>query len=224
MKKLIFSMLLSAATVTGAFAQKDAAAGKILAQVSQKYRSYDAVKTDFTIGISNPQAGLNETQSGTLITKTKAGKYKLSVYAPGNKTTPAQEIINDGKIQWTYVPKDKEVQVSDADNSASGLNPAQLFNLYQKGYKYLYTGDVKKAGKIYQGIELTPTDPKQTIFKIKLLIDKAKSQIYSAELYDKSGSRYNYNIRSFTPNVPAADNVFTFNPKAHPGVEVVDLR
>ncbi len=217
-------MLLSAATVTATFAQKDAAAGKILADVSQKYRLYNVVKTDFIIAVVNPQAGVNETQTGTLLTQTKAGKYKLSIYAPGSKSTAAQEITNDGKTQWTYVPKDKEVQVNDADNSTSGLNPAQLFTMYQKGYKYLYTGDVKKAGKVYQGIELSPTDPKQTIFKIKLLVDKTKKQIYNAELFDKNGSRYNYTIRSFTPNVTVAENTFTFNPKAHPGVEVVDLR
>ena len=81
-----------------------------------------------------------------------------------------------------------------------------------------------KGGKTYQSIELTPTDTKQSIFKVKLLIDKAKKQIYSAQLFDKNGSRYTYTVNSFIPNAPAAADSFIFDPKKHPGVEVVDLR
>ncbi|WP_345948006.1 MULTISPECIES: outer membrane lipoprotein carrier protein LolA [unclassified Mucilaginibacter] len=223
MKKIIAYILLLTATTTGAFAQKDAEAKTILNGVGQKYRSYNTVKSDFTITVQNPQAGVNETQSGTLLTQAKANKFKLTIYG-GAKGAVAQEIISDGKAQWTYMPKEKEVQVNDVNNNAEGMNPAQLFTMYEKGYKYIYTGLQKSGGKTYQAVELTPTDAKQNIFKVRLLIDKAKKQIYSAQLFDKNGNRYNYTIRSFTPNVAAGADVFTFNAKAHPGVDVVDLR
>jgi outer membrane lipoprotein-sorting protein len=223
MKKLIACAILIA-TGTTAFAQKDAEAKAILNGVSQKYHSYNTVKSDFSITVNNPQAGVNQTQTGTLLTQAKANKYKLTIYNAGSKTAVAQEIISDGKTQWTYMPQQKEVQVNDMDNSAEGLNPAKLFTLYENGYKYIYTGLQKVGGKTYQAVELTPVDAKQNIFKIRLLIDKAKKQIYSAQLFDKNGSRYNYTIRSFTPNPTAPADAFTYNAKAHPGVEVVDLR
>jgi outer membrane lipoprotein-sorting protein len=224
MKKLFAYIILLTATTTTAFAQKDLEAKAILAQVSQKYRSYNAVKSDFVINIINPQANVNEVQNGTLLTQPKVNKFKFTLYTNSAKAAIAQEITSDGKTQWTYMPKEKEVQVNDVNTSAEGMNPAQLFTLYEKGYKYIYTGLQKQAGKNYQVIELTPTDAKQSIFKIKLLIDKEKKQIYSAQLFDKSGSRYNYTIKTFTPNAPVNANTFTYNAKAHPGIEVVDLR
>jgi len=224
MKKIFAYIILFTATASTAFAQKDAEAKAILAQVSQKYRSYNTVKSDFVINVQNPQANINEVQNGTLLTQPKANKFKFSLYTNAAKSAVAQEITSDGKTQWTYMPKEKEVQVNEVNNSAEGMNPAQLFTLYEKGYKYIYTGLQKQAGKNYQVIELTPTDAKQSIFKIKLLIDKVKKQIYSAQLFDKSGSRYNYTIKTFVPNAPVTVTTFTFNPKSYPGVEVVDLR
>ena len=59
---------------------------------------------------------------------------------------------------------------------------------------------------------------------MKLTIDKAKKQLYSALLFDKNGNRYTYTVRTFTPNVPAPDATFAWDAKGPPGVEVVDLR
>ena len=224
MKKLLLFSLLTTLTVNLAFAQKDADAKKILNQVSAKYKSYDVVKADFTFTLDNPQANVKDTQTGTLISRSKANKFKVTIYSAGDKSEVETEIISDGKSQWTYQKKDKEVQLSDVDHSPDTMNPAQLFTIYERGYKYLYTGDVKLNGKIYQSIDLTPEDDKKQFFKVRLTIDKIKKQIYSAVIFDKNGGRYNYVIKSFSadPNVP--ESTFTFDKKDHPGVEVVDLR
>jgi outer membrane lipoprotein-sorting protein len=224
MKKLFLYIFLSAFTVN-AFAQKDADAKVILNKLSKQYKSYDAVKTDFTLSIDNAQAGISETQTGTLISRSNANKYKVTLYAAG-KTKPSvtQEIISDGKSQWTFLKDANEVQIADADNSDEGFNPAKIFTMYESGYKYIYTGQQKIRGKIYQVIDLTPTDEKKSFFKVRLMIDKVKNQLYSALIFDKSGSKYNYALRTFTPNVKVTDATFAFNKKAYPGVEVVDLR
>ncbi|UEG52217.1 outer membrane lipoprotein carrier protein LolA [Mucilaginibacter daejeonensis] len=222
MKKLFLYLILAAGS-SAAYAQQDAAAKTILNDVSKQYRSYNSVKADFVINVQIPQEKVNQSQSGTLLTQAKTNKYKLDIYMPQSKVLERQ-IYSDGKSQWTYLPQQKEVQVNDASSSAEGMNPAQIFTVYEKGYKYIFSGLQSKGGKTYQAIELTPTDAKQSIFKIKLLIDKAKKQIYSAQLFDKNGSRYTYTVNSFTPNAPAAADAFTFNPKKYPGVEVVDLR
>ena len=81
MKKIILYTLIALSTCTTAFAQKDTQAKAILAQVSQKYKSYDVIKTDFSLTLDNQQAGVKETQTGTLISKAKAGKYKVTLYS-----------------------------------------------------------------------------------------------------------------------------------------------
>ncbi|MES2377805.1 MAG: outer membrane lipoprotein carrier protein LolA [Bacteroidota bacterium] len=224
MKKILVYTFFILTTVSHAFAQKDVAAKAILAQVSQKYRAYPVIKSDFSFTIDNQQAGAKETRNGTLISQSKTNKYKVTIYAAGSKADVEQEIINDGKSQWTYLKKDKEVQLSDANTGADGFNPAKIFTMYEHGYKYLYTGDQKIAGKVYQSIDLSPEDDKQQFFKIRLLIDKVKKQIYSALVFDKNGSKYTYTISNLTTpgNVPAS--TFTFDTKAHPGVEVVNLK
>ncbi len=223
MKKILLYCLLTGLTINAAFAQKDVDAKKILNQVSAKYRSYDVVKADFTFTYEDKQASTKDSQNGTLLSKSKTNKYRVSIYSPDNATTE-QEIISDGKTQWTYIKKDKEVEISDVDNSSESLNPAQIFTIYEKGYKYVYNGDEKVDGKTYQVIDLTPEDEKKPFFKIRLSIDKAKKQIYSALIFDKNGSRYTYIVRSFTPNVKVPENTFTYDKKDHPGVELVDLR
>ena len=223
MKKLIiFSIALLSATAT--FAQKDADAKAILSKVSAKYKTLETVKTDFSFTLDNPQAGVKETQTGTLIARPKQNKFKVSLYGTDAKNGTQQEIISDGKTQWTYLKKDNEVQVNNVDNSGEGLNPAKIFTIYEKGYKYLYAGQKKIGNSIYQEIDLTPEDDKKQFFKVRLEIDKAKSQIYSALIFDKNGNRYNYVVKNFTHNPPVADAAFSFDAKAHKGVEVVDLR
>jgi outer membrane lipoprotein-sorting protein len=135
-----------------------------------------------------------------------------------------QDMISDGKSQWTYLKKDKEVQVSVVDNTGDALNPAQIFTLYEKGFKYLFTGEQKVGGKVYQMIDLSPIDTKKSYFKIRLGINKAAKQIASVLIFDKNGNKYTYDVKTFVPNVKVPESTFAFDPKKYPGVEVVDLR
>ena len=226
MKKLLILSILSLITATCCFAQKDVEAKAILNKVSEKYKQYDVVKTDFDFTLDAQQAGVKETQSGTLIAKSKTNKFKVTLFSAGTSAIPqvAQEIISDGKTQWTYLKKDNEVQVNNVDVSGEGLNPAQVFTIYEHGYKYIYNGEVKAGGKIYQQIDLTPEDDKKSFFKVRLMIDKVKKQIYSALIFDKNGNRYTYTVKTFVTGMQVPDNTFTFDPKVHRGVEVVDLR
>jgi outer membrane lipoprotein-sorting protein len=215
MKSLIIALIIGAFGLQ-ASAQTDSKAKEILAAVSKKYRSYDVVKTDFTFTLNNPQAKVKETQQGTLYVKANANKYKVAM--------TNQDLISDGKVQWTYLKNDKEVQISNVDNSGDAINPAKIFTIYEKGFKYLYTGESKVGGKVYQMIDLSPTDAKKNIFKIRLSIDKASKQIANVVIFEKNGNTYTYNVKTFSPNVKVPETTFAFDAKKYPGVEVVDLR
>jgi len=216
MKKILLSLLVLTGVSYTIYAQTDEKAKVILAEVSKKYRSYTTVKTDFTFTLDNKQSKVKETQQGTLYVKANANKYKV--------TMTDQDMISDGKSQWTYLKKDKEVQVSNVDNSSESLNPAQIFTIYEKGFKYLYTGETKAGAKTYQMIDLSPTDTNKSFFKIRLSIDKVAKRIASVLIFDKNGNRYTYTIKTFVPNVKVPETTFTFDAKKYPGVEVVDLR
>lgn len=225
MKKIVTAALLAFTCANMAVAQNDPKARAVLNEVSNKYKTYSNVKTDFTYTLNNPKAGVNETMTGTLYAKAKSAKYKVVLYKKDNgKNAVNQELISDGKTQWTYLKKDNEVQVNEVDNSNEALNPSQLFTIYERGFKYNYNGEQKVGGVAYHVIDLTPTDPKKQIFKVRLMIDKTKKQIYSAQIFDKGGSRYTYTLKTFVPNTAVPETTFAFDAKQYPGVEVVDLR
>mgnify|MGYP003577011388 CR=1 FL=1 len=216
MKKIMVLLVVAISAAGVACAQTDTKAKAILAQVSKKYKAYDVVKADFVFTLDNQQAKIKETQQGTLYVKAKANKYKIAM--------TDQDLISDGKTQWTYLKENKEVQVTTVDDSGDALNPAKIFTIYEQGFKYLYTGESKAGGKVYQMIDLSPTDTKKSYFKIRLSIDKNAKQIASATIFENSGNKYTYTIKSLVPNVKVAESTFSFDPKRFPGVEVVDLR
>lgn len=216
MKRVILAFLALGVFGSIASAQTDPKAKAILAEVSKKYRSYDVVKTDFTFTLDNKQAKVKETQQGTLYVKANANKYKVAM--------TNQELISDGKVQWTYLKNDKEVQVNNVDPSGEALNPAKIFTIYEKGFKYIYNGEQKVGAKTYQMIDLSPTDAKKNVFKVRLSIDKAAKQIANIVVFEKNGNTYTYNVKTFSPNVKVPEATFAFDAKKYPGVEVVDLR
>lgn len=216
MKKLLIGALIIMSSGVTAFAQSEVKAKQILVEVSKKYRSYDVIKTEFSYTLENPQAKIKETQSGTLFVRSKVNKYKVIL--------KGQELISDGKNQWTYLKADKEVQLSDVDNSSDALNPAKIFTIYEKGFKSVYTNDTKLNGKVLHNIDLTPLDGKRSFFKVRLQVDKLSKQITNAVIFDKNGNRYTYTIKTFTPNIKVPESTFAFDSKLYPGVEVVDLR
>jgi outer membrane lipoprotein-sorting protein len=216
MKKLLIGALIIIGSGVTAFAQSEVKAKEILAEVSKKYRSYDVIKTEFSYTLENPQAKIKETQSGTLFVRSKVNKYKVIL--------KGQELISDGKNQWTYLKADKEVQLSEVDNSSDALNPAKIFTIYEKGFKSVYTNDTKLNGKTLQNIDLTPLDAKRSFFKVRLQIEKLSKQITNAVIFDKNGNKYTYTIKTFMPNVKVPESTFAFDSKLYPGVELVDLR
>jgi outer membrane lipoprotein-sorting protein len=199
-----------------ALAQTDPKAKAILAEVTKKYRSYKTVKSNFVFAVENKQANVKESQKGSLLINAAANKYRVSL--------PDKELLSNGKTQWTYLKQDKEVQVSDVSNNDDALNPANVFTMYEKGFKYLYTGERKSGTKVQQMIDLSPTDTKKSYFKIRLTIDKVAKQISNVLIFDKNGSNYTYTLSGFSAAGTIPESAFVFDAKKYPGVEVVDLR
>lgn len=147
----------------------------------------------------------------------KGVKYKVAI--------TGQEIFCDGTTIWTYDVGAKEVQITELDNSSGSITPQKLFtNFYDKDFLFVLNPEVKRAGKTYQVVELTPIDKTKPFFKVVLEVDKSTKVIMSTRVFEKNGNRYLYAINTINTSSVIADDSFVFNAKKFPGVEVIDLR
>lgn len=213
---LVCGLSLCCAVYT-AQAQNDPKAKAVLESVSKKMNGYKSMKANFSLTLTGGKGGkVTDSKKGTFALKGQKYHILLS----------GQEIICDGKTVWTYNKEAKEVQVSNFNPSEQSFSPAKLFtpDFYDKDYRCSYKGEKKVKGKSCDIVELVPTDKSKNLAKIELTIDKGTSMITGGDYSEKNGNKYHIEVSGFTPNAAVADNYFTWVPKEHPGVEVVDLR
>ena len=110
----MFALSASAvAQSTKGLGKSDPEAKKILDGVSAKFKTFKAVKANFSLAIENA-AGKNQgTKTGTV--QMKGAKYRV--------TLNGQEIFCDGKTIWTLDRSANEVQVTTLDNSSGSITP-----------------------------------------------------------------------------------------------------
>lgn len=213
--KKILSLLFVAATFVSINAQaQDAKAKAVLDKVSAKFKSMSSLKANFALNMNDAKGKSKGTKSGVFLMK--GNKYRVNMNG--------QQIICDGKSVWTYLPANKEVQVTSFDPNAQSISPAKLFSgSYNNEYKSVYAGEKTIAGRKVDVIDMTPVSAK-SFKKVTLYVDKVSTMITGGIMYDKSGGSYGYTISGVTPNAKVAETEFTFDAKKNPGVEVIDLR
>ena len=196
-------------------AQGDPKAKAILDNVSKKVKALKSLKANFTITITGAKNAKPQTKKGNVYMK--GDKYYVSL--------SGQEIYCDTKTIWTFMKESNEVQISSFDPNENSFTPSKLFtNFYDKEYIYKYEGEQTVGGKKVDVINLTPTNKSKQYSKVELMIDKAQSVVAGGKMYEKNGNVYQYSVSGYTPNPALTDNMFTFDTKKHPKVEVVDLR
>jgi len=104
------------------------------------------------------------------------------------------------------------------------LTPSKVFEMYKKGYKYLFLGEKNEGGVLCDEVDLVPEKKDAQYFKIKMMISKKDKSVQSWTMFDRGGNRYKYIITKFTPNVKVDDSFFNFDKSKFPGVREEDLR
>ena len=212
---LLSISLISNSQVPKGIGKSDPEAKKVLDAVSAKFKTFKTMKAFFSLKIENASGKLQGNKTGTVLMK--GVKYQVSI--------TGQEIFCDGTSIWTLDKSAKEVQLSTLDNSSGSITPQKLFtNFYDKDFLFYLNPEIKKNGKTYQVVELTPIDKSKAFFKVILEVDKSAKMIMSTRVFEKSGNRYVYAINTFTTNVPIPDDTFAFSAKKFPGTELIDLR
>ena len=213
MKKPAFLIVFLAFT-TIAFAQYDPKALEVLDAMSKKYKGITAFEANISYTLSNDTEKINEEFKGKITVK--GDRFKLVL--------PEQEVTNNGSVTWTYLPEAKEVNIDTYDPSSDDVNPSKIYDIYKKGFKYLYLEEKQEGGVLCEVIDLVPEKKDAQFFKIRMNISKKDKSIQSWTMFDKGGNRYKYTITKFNPNIKIEDSFFSFDIKKYPGVEQVDLR
>lgn len=196
------------------FAQYDPKALQTLDAMSKRYKAIPAFEANISYTMTNDVEKINEEFKGKITVK--GDKFRLAL--------PEQEVINNGATIWTYLPEAKEVNIDNYDPNSEDINPSKIYEIYKKGFKYLYLQDRTEGGVVCEEIDLVPEKKDAQYFKIKMLISKKDKSIHSWTMFDKGGNRFKYTITKFTPNAKVEDSFFTFDPKKYPGVDIIDLR
>lgn len=214
MKKLL-TILLSLSVLTLS-AQQDPKAKEVLDKVSAKTKAYTSMQVEYLFTHENIQDKTKETSQGKL--SLKGNKYVLDFM--GNT------VYCDGTTVYSYIKASNEVNVSSIEGDSESLfNPAKMFTAYQKGFKYKFEGERFEKGRALVIVDLFPEKINESEYsKVRLSIDKDKSQIVTINYFGKDANRFEINVTKLVPNTPLDDNLFVFKKDKFPGVEVVDMR
>ena len=189
-------------------------ANTIIEKTSKLYKEWGGMDIKFAANIRSEKNGMSESFEGTIIMKNN--KFVLK--------QPDMMTWFDGTIQWTYMPRNKEVNINTpSDNDLRFLNPMILLQDYKKDFNVSYIGESTSANaKSAYDIALIPKK-KDDIEKIEVQIEKNTSlpvKLVVIMRNDMRGTVTIKEIKSITPS----DKMFTFPEAEFPGVEIIDLR
>jgi outer membrane lipoprotein-sorting protein len=188
----------------------------LLDELSKKAKGYTSIAADYDSRLLDVQAGLDISQSGSI--KVSGEKYNLDL--------SDYVIVNDGETFWSFDKAGNTVQIDYAEDMADGsLQPSQMFTIWEQDFKNEYKGETTENGKACHVIYLYPNDPTSKPYHtIQLSIDKAKMEVVKIVVKGREGQDMIYDVKSFKPNEGVSEDDFTFDIKAHPGIEVIDNR
>lgn len=187
----------------------------ILDKAAEAYEKANGIKATFTMRTQSEAQQVNESLEGTI--QMKGDKFVWQ--------TPDMTTWFDGTTQWTYVPRNEEVNVSTpTGDELQFTNPALLLRSYKKGFKAAYKGESTASdGKSAYEIELTPKK-KGDIVRAILQIEKFTSFPAAITVESRNGMRSTIRIGKLETGVNQPDSFFVFKEADFPDAEIIDLR
>ncbi|MEO7531464.1 MAG: outer membrane lipoprotein carrier protein LolA [Sediminibacterium sp.] len=205
----LYACLFGLFVFTGAFAQNDAAAKKVLDAVGAKVKGAKGITAKCILTSLTSRGKSNGTQS--ILLQMKGERYYL--------TQAKTEIICDGKDVYRF-DGEKTITKSSVEESSQTLSPQKLLaGAYDKDFTYKLASS---TGAFYE-IEMKPIDNRKNFQKVNLFIDKAKSTFSKARILDKSNNITEVKITNLNLGASIPDALFIFNKNKYPkDVEILD--
>lgn len=205
MKNIIACLLLLfAAQAVNAQNNADAIIRVLINQI----KSHKNVEMAFNYQLSPDGKNLGEAQKGHAWLQGEAYKIEMA----------EQQTISDGKTIWSYLIDDEEVMVSNASEGTDNT-PLKLLTSLDKSYVASLT-NIDAQG--IASIELA--NPKGQYKRVSLKVNTKKTELKSADIYMEDGSKLVVNIEKMKFDQKLDDKFFTFDAKAHPNVDIIDMR
>ncbi|NVO10612.1 MAG: outer membrane lipoprotein carrier protein LolA [Bacteroidales bacterium] len=212
MKKTVFFLLVVCLTINVSGQNgKD-----IVNAFSVKMQNLTSLSAKFSFTLENLQEKITDTHEGEIVVKGK--KYNLELMG--------MQSYYDGVTKWQYNKDANEVTISKPTVIEGGFfdDPTKLFKDYEKNFKSKFIGEqVVKGRNIYE-LELYPIDLKTPYSKLNLMFDKKTLEPVQIKYQGKDGNNYIILVKVFRSNVIVRDERFTFEPKKHKGIEIIDMR
>ena len=132
----------------------------------------------------------------------------------------------DGSAVWTHYLKQKEVQITDVEESTEGFNnPSDFLTIHQKeDFVFGILSSYNLGKQRMKEIEFKPIDASSEFSKVRIVINDTSKEIKEVLTFFKNGSRYTMTVNDWKLNVPTTAALFTFDASKFPGVYVEDLR
>ena len=166
----------------------------------------------FSVTVVNLDADKKETFRHKVDILYNAPRYRVK--------TSDLEIYCNGKAVWQLNKPNKEVVITPMTDSDDDItNPARLLSNYSKSFRAKFIREESDGTAI---VDLQPMKAR-SYHKIRLFINSKTGLLKKMEQHNFDSSRGVYTLSNFK-NTKATDADFTFNNKANPGVEVVDMR
>ncbi|MCU7496847.1 MAG: outer membrane lipoprotein chaperone LolA [Ignavibacteria bacterium] len=186
---------------------------QVLKNIQNRFNSVNTLSADFV-------------QTGALSMEKKLSSTKGKLYFQKDNKYRIEfrnlEFISDGSTVWSYNKKNKKVVINDVNN-----NDASSFSLKRLVYDYpagstveLLPQETVSSAKC-NVLRLNSKGGRQNFKSVKIWADM-NNIIRKAEVTDKSGAMYAFELSNIKINPSLNSGMFSFEtPK---GSEVIDLR
>lgn len=213
MKKILI-LAFFVAILSPVKAQKRAAK-EILDQVYSRVENGDAFAVNFVVESSS--VGQNQ-GSTTGILLLKGDRFTCE--------TEEMKTWYNGRTQWSLIFDSEEVNVTEPTNEELlEINPYALLKLYKKGYSYTLKSKSRIEEKTLAEVELRAKSKDKDLQKLILWINVESNEPNAIDVVRKNGDQMHINILSVEEKRGNMGiELFTYNPKMYPNVDIIDLR
>ena len=203
MKKYIpiIAIILFSFTASLAIAQDNASA--VVKGIVKPFREKKNVELSFKYHYVVDGSNLNEDQEGIAYIQGDAYKMLLK----------EQETICDGTTIWTHFINEEEVVISST-SFGDDNTPLKLFTTIDK----YYTATFSDKSTILL------SNPEGQVKKVTLDIDPKKGTLKGMTIYVDDTNLMVITITEMKYDQNLKDGFFTFDEKAYPNVDIIDMR
>ncbi len=124
----------------------------------------------------------------------------------------------DGRIQWTYLEANDEVNISEPTaEELQSINPYAWLSLYQSGYTLQMASEDR--------VVMTAADSQRDLQRLELQVEPRTERPSSLRMRWRGNAEDAVvHIRHYVTGKDYPDTLFTFDRKAYPTAEMIDLR